>query len=379
MMPEYNLINMNGRMYDPVTCRFLSPDPYIQMPDNSQNFNRYSYCLNNPLKYTDPSGEWLGIDDLFIAGIGFVAGYVSNGISTGNWGWSSVKSGLMSAGSAWLGYNTAGLSTGTITSSTLKNAANIGINNIISTYSPSVSFHMGAGFGLSFSPMFGFGENGLTGGISTSLLYNHGDLNINLTGGFTNNYTGWNATASYKGWGGGFGRTSYIEETVRGNILGCQKVGTITLLAGGNVSFRISNDLWGDKADRWRTSAAELGIGDFTIGTYVTTNHGEAESIAYDNDHPKYNGEDDILGYNPYKGDKGGAWKVGQIYSAPLWIGVKTGNHVHRFGYSHKVIQSLTQNAVHKYFVKTPYFLDDSNFYKGVFSYSGSHSPFSLW
>jgi hypothetical protein len=26
------------------------------MPDNSQNFNRYSYALNNPLKYTDPSG-----------------------------------------------------------------------------------------------------------------------------------------------------------------------------------------------------------------------------------------------------------------------------------------------------------------------------------
>ena len=36
---------------------FLSPDYYIQTPDNSQNFNRYAYCLNNPLKYTDPSGE----------------------------------------------------------------------------------------------------------------------------------------------------------------------------------------------------------------------------------------------------------------------------------------------------------------------------------
>ncbi|MBQ8959437.1 MAG: hypothetical protein IJ057_13215 [Bacteroidales bacterium] len=36
---------------------FLSPDNYIQAPDNSQNFNRYAYCLNNPLKYTDPSGE----------------------------------------------------------------------------------------------------------------------------------------------------------------------------------------------------------------------------------------------------------------------------------------------------------------------------------
>lgn len=53
----FGLINMNGRMYDPLQGRFLSPDNYIQSPDNPQNYNRYSYCLNNPLKYTDPSGE----------------------------------------------------------------------------------------------------------------------------------------------------------------------------------------------------------------------------------------------------------------------------------------------------------------------------------
>lgn len=56
-MDELHLINMNGRMYDPMTATFLSPDPYIQSPDNTQNFNRYGYCLNNPLKYTDPTGE----------------------------------------------------------------------------------------------------------------------------------------------------------------------------------------------------------------------------------------------------------------------------------------------------------------------------------
>jgi hypothetical protein len=48
---------MNGRCYDPVLGRFLSPDPYIQAPDFSQSFNRYSYCVNNPLKFTDPSGN----------------------------------------------------------------------------------------------------------------------------------------------------------------------------------------------------------------------------------------------------------------------------------------------------------------------------------
>jgi len=47
---------MNGRVYDPVIGRFLSPDPLVQSPENLQNFNRYSYVLNNPLSYIDPSG-----------------------------------------------------------------------------------------------------------------------------------------------------------------------------------------------------------------------------------------------------------------------------------------------------------------------------------
>ncbi len=44
----FGLINMNGRMYDPVMSSFLSVDNYVQCPDFSQNFNRYAYCLNNP-------------------------------------------------------------------------------------------------------------------------------------------------------------------------------------------------------------------------------------------------------------------------------------------------------------------------------------------
>ena len=55
-LDEFGLINMNGRVYDPLLGMFLSPDNYVQNPDLTQNFNRYGYCLNNPLKYTDPSG-----------------------------------------------------------------------------------------------------------------------------------------------------------------------------------------------------------------------------------------------------------------------------------------------------------------------------------
>ena len=53
----FGVVNMNARLYDPLLGRFLSPDPYVQAPDNTQNYNRYSYALNNPLVYTDPTGE----------------------------------------------------------------------------------------------------------------------------------------------------------------------------------------------------------------------------------------------------------------------------------------------------------------------------------
>ncbi|OIR24455.1 hypothetical protein BGC33_03690 [Bathymodiolus thermophilus thioautotrophic gill symbiont] len=52
-------IHMNGRVYDPSIGRFLSADPNIQAPYNAQSYNRYSYVLNNPLKYTYPSGFFL--------------------------------------------------------------------------------------------------------------------------------------------------------------------------------------------------------------------------------------------------------------------------------------------------------------------------------
>lgn len=76
----FGLINMNARLYDPVLGRFLSPDPYVQNPDFSQNFNRYSYCLNNPLIYVDQNGEWFLIDDLIAAAIGGIFNVIVNAV-----------------------------------------------------------------------------------------------------------------------------------------------------------------------------------------------------------------------------------------------------------------------------------------------------------
>jgi RHS repeat-associated protein len=73
-LPWFKLINMNGRLYEPLSGLFLSPDNYVQAPGYTQSFNRYGLCFNNPLKYTDPSGEkwkwWhLGVLDFLTGGM----------------------------------------------------------------------------------------------------------------------------------------------------------------------------------------------------------------------------------------------------------------------------------------------------------------------
>ena len=58
-LDDFELVHMNGRVYEPVLGRFLSPDPLVQYPESTQGFNRYTYVFNNPLSFTDPTGYWL--------------------------------------------------------------------------------------------------------------------------------------------------------------------------------------------------------------------------------------------------------------------------------------------------------------------------------
>lgn len=104
----FGIINMNGRAYDPMLSMMMSPDENIQDPDFSQNYNRYSYCYNNPLRYYDPSGEWVewlmygvfngvvnvmcnrDIIDSFaegalLFGAGFISGCLTQGLSECSW------------------------------------------------------------------------------------------------------------------------------------------------------------------------------------------------------------------------------------------------------------------------------------------------------
>ena len=82
-LPWFALYNANARLYDPLLGRFLEPDPYVQAPDFTQSYNRYAYCLNNPLKYSDESGELFFTWKLSRSGFrfGINLGFVGFGIA----------------------------------------------------------------------------------------------------------------------------------------------------------------------------------------------------------------------------------------------------------------------------------------------------------
>ena len=119
-LPDVGLIHMNGRVYDPVLARFLSADPSIQFPDNLQSYNRYSYVMNNPLVFTDPSGFGLFgsigkfLSKLFnnpivriavtIAVAYFTGVYIGGLLTAGGTSWAVAASGALTwAGSAVVG------------------------------------------------------------------------------------------------------------------------------------------------------------------------------------------------------------------------------------------------------------------------------------
>ena len=148
-LDQFALINMNGRLYDPLLGRMLSPDNYVQNATGTQGFNRYSYAMNNPMVYVDPDGEFVFIPILIGAAIGAYTGYKiadARGYDMGDWQtWGYMAGGAVVGGvSGYLSYavatsgmayaNTAAIMTGSFTNS-------VGMSIVSGGQSPvSISF-----------------------------------------------------------------------------------------------------------------------------------------------------------------------------------------------------------------------------------------------
>lgn len=71
-----------ARYYEPELGRFTQPDTIVPNPYNPQDLNRYSYCNNNPINYTDPTGHsWKS----FWKRWGGFSGAFAKAVFTGDW------------------------------------------------------------------------------------------------------------------------------------------------------------------------------------------------------------------------------------------------------------------------------------------------------
>jgi len=160
-LDEVGLIHMNGRVYDPQIGRFLSADPFVQAPDNTQSLNRYSYVLNNPLSYTDSTGFFLdGLVDWFKDNWRSVVAAVVT-IATGGWGagvlvpflgFAAVSASAAIVAGATMGF--VGGVTGTLLyGGSLSQALKAGLRGaVIGGLSAAAFYGVGEVFGHAFNP-----------------------------------------------------------------------------------------------------------------------------------------------------------------------------------------------------------------------------------
>ncbi len=347
---DFGIVNMNGRVYDPILGRFLSPDNYIQDPFNSQSYNRYSYCLNNPLIYSDPSGEFWNI--IIGAAIGGGVNWAMNGAE---FTWDGL--GAFAIGNV-AGALTAVGGTGNIIAagylSSFNNAILAGSDNpglagaygaasaVWTSFLPSLNISYGEHFSGTISPTVNFGKDGASAGINinpsasiggnnkATIGFNYGVIfGINeftgksgieqrLSASVGYEYTPWDARASLSSSQFWSGETS-------------QRTGMLTI-GYGKTSFSYENDGFpfsgwlGDGGDSYRTAAARLSYGDYYVGFQLFTGYREYDDVKYNE--PGY----------PY--GKVNNPEISKYNSGVLYVGYKN----YRAGWNSDGIRHAIQN-----------------------------------
>lgn len=185
-MNHVDLIHMGGRIYDPTLGRFLQADPNIQAPKYSQSYNRYSYVLNNPMSFTDPTGYFFkSLFKKLNKAFGKFAPFVGLGLmlipGVGQW-----------AAATWYNAAAIGFVSGGIATGSLKGAL---IGALSGAAFQQIGSHFKGKFGSFAEASLGgkaqwVGAHAVTGGISSSLgggKFGHGFFSAGLTKAFNVN------------------------------------------------------------------------------------------------------------------------------------------------------------------------------------------------
>jgi RHS repeat-associated protein len=367
MLDAFGLINMNARLYDPVVGRVLSPDNYVQAPYSTQNYNRYSYAYNNPLRYNDPDGNF---SRMAFTGLAFGAEFLSN-----------IIQGVSNPGkTAWNKATSVANEISNITNFSLSNNLSLNINMFSLGIGINYSNSSGASFGVGIGLMSGPYANG---GITIS----SGDYSLGLGVGVGTNTFSYGGTINHKGWSVGYYQTRYGNSIDNPEgVANKQTVGGVSVVTPAGWSWRYENDfLSGSGKDQWRSHGFEIGYKDFILNSTIYNN----------NPNPAHGGHSDWdLNLTSISGKRNkhnnGGWVDGQTYFARLGIGYNFGGHVERFGISNPWVQEFSQNNTHRegfpgvnlginkfgyqhYYPRYDCF-DHSNWF-----YSGYYNKYSLW
>lgn len=258
-LDAFGIINMNGRVYDPLTAQFFSPDPYVQTPDNWLNYNRYTYCYGNPFKYTDPSGE-LQIGPFYLSL---------------NLGWS--KNGGFSFGiSAGVG---------------LENTASVGISlgfGSSGNFSVSLNGNLGGGYAYAgFDTKGGFIAGAGVSVISPFSMWSPISINSNMfsigadyssNGGFSGNYLGMSISSAGMSFNPSIGVSATMKWGDAGSFIGDEYIPLDANDKSGEPSIAYGDEAGINKqADQWFKKQRDLttihangkgGVGKTSDGKY---------------------------------------------------------------------------------------------------------------
>jgi RHS repeat-associated protein len=360
------LVHMNGRLYDPVLHRFLQPDNYVQDPMNSQNYNRYGYVYNNPLRFTDPSGELVWFVPLIYAAVNVAFDYMRSG------GQLSFFDGVLSFMN---GFAAGALSGAATASSAFLGSGASQVNKVM----PSLTIYQSKEFNFSVSPFVGLGSSGLSTGLNLNFSGQIGDFVYSASAGYGNNSGASSlgesmGSSNYWNAGGFIGINDghanyglgYSYNSFSGNM--AQGVGSINLQAG-DFGFSFINDLLGDGKDRGRTAAVQMSynINGLKLVAGLSMMTGEE------------NGS--VVGGNPNV-DKGmyTEGKMKYLRSGAFYGGlVHKGQSYFAGDNSEKRLHSV-QDRVHRNWpiIDSPYF-PDRGLPSKAYTYTGSYHPNYLY